>query len=51
MRYDELVELVKKHEYMRTRWDVACYLIGYLGKLTETEFDNIGRLYNDRLVD
>ena len=28
MEFEKLAEYVKSHEYLKTKWDVACFLIG-----------------------
>ena len=53
MNYSELVNVVeKKSRYLETRFDVVAYLIGRNGGLlTEEDFDNIQRLYQDGFIE
>lgn len=50
MTYGELRNYVEK-AHLKTRWDVVCWLIGYQRVVTETDWDNIGRLYFDNFID
>ncbi len=52
MNYSELVNAVEKNRYLETRFDVVAYLIGYNGGvLTQEDFNNILRLYQDGFIE
>ena len=51
MSYEELVNHIKKNDYLKTRWNVVCWLIGYQGKVDSEDFDNIEDAYMDCLID
>lgn len=58
MTYSELVNhveshkyRVESHKYRMNRWDVASWLIGYQKVMTETDWENIMRLYDDNFID
>lgn len=58
MSYSELVnhvEVVNSEVEscfrIKTKWDVVCWLIGYQKVITESDWENIMRLYRDGFVD
>lgn len=51
MTYSELVNHVESRKYRMNRWDVACWLIGYQKVITEADWENIMRLYDDNFID
>ena len=51
MTYSELVNHVEGLKYRMTKWDVACFLIGYQKVITEADWENIMRLYDDNFID
>ena len=52
MNYSELVNAVETDLYIKTRFNVVAYLIGYNGGvLTQEDFDNILRLYRDGFIE
>ena len=51
MTYEELLEHVKRHPIRMTKWDVACFLIGYQGVMTSADWENIQRLYMNDIID
>lgn len=50
MPYEELVINVQAHEHLRTRGDVAAWLIGYQGAIATQDMINLSRLVEDGLV-
>ena len=48
--YEELVKVCEK-DYMKYKFDVVSYLIGYNGMIDEIDWENIQRLYRDGYVD
>ena len=51
LTYVELVNRIESRKSRMTRWDVACWLIGYQKIITEADWDNIMRLYQDNFID
>lgn len=51
MTYSELVNYVDSRNCRMTKWDVACWLIGYQKVITEADWENIMRLYADNFID
>ena len=51
MSYKELVNHIKKNNYLKTRWDVVCWLMGYQGKVDSEDLDNIEDVYMACLID
>lgn len=52
MSYEELVNHIEERKDIRmTKWDVACWLIGYQNVITKTDWENIMRLYQDNFID
>lgn len=50
MEFEKLAEYVKSREYLKTKWDVACFLIGYKGGLSIEDIDEIMRLYEEGII-
>jgi hypothetical protein len=50
MSYSELVHHIKNDHYVTTPWLAVCWLIGYQGIVTETDYNNIRQLYLDGIV-
>ena len=48
--FEELVKVCEK-DYMKYKFDVVSYLIGYNGIIDEIDWENIQRLYRDGYVD
>lgn len=48
--YEELVKVCEK-DYMKYKFDVVSYLIGYNGMIDEIDWENIQKLYRDGYVD
>lgn len=48
--YEELVKVCEK-DYMKYKFDVVSYLIGYNGIIDEIDWENIQKLYRDGYVD
>lgn len=51
MEYEELVKHIEGQKHRMTKWDVACWLIGFQKVITEKDWENIMRLYGDNFVD
>lgn len=51
MTYSELVNHVEGCNYLRTKWDVVCFLIGYQKVITEADLEHIMRLRDDHYID
>lgn len=51
MEYEELVNHVQCQKRRMTKWEVACWLIGFQKVITEKDWGNIMRLYDDNFVD
>lgn len=51
MTYSELVNHVEDNKHIKTKWDVACWLMGYQKVITEADWENIMRLYDDNFID
>ena len=49
--YDELVQWITSHSCRFNKFDVVAHLIGYNGVVTETDFENILKAYQDNLID
>ena len=49
--YDELAQWITRHTCRFNKFDVVAYLIGYNGVVTETDFENILKAYEDNLID
>lgn len=50
MSYAVLLNLVVNDTYLRSRWDVVCWLIGYKGNVNVTDLVNIRQLYLDGII-
>lgn len=51
LSYDELVKLIEERTYRMNRFNVVSYLIGYNGVVTEDDYNNIQKAYEDNLID
>lgn len=51
LSYDELVKLIEERTYRMSRFNVVSYLIGYNGVVTEDDYNNIEKAYEDNLID
>ena len=49
--YDELVKLITSRTYRLNKFNVVSILIGYNGVVTETDYENILKAYEDNLID
>ena len=51
LSYGELVKHIESRSYRMTKFDVVCFLVGYNGVVTETDFENILKAYQGNLID
>lgn len=51
LSYDELAKWITSHSCRFNKFDVVAHLIGYNGVVTETDFENILKAYQDNLID
>lgn len=51
LSYDELAQWITSHSCRFNKFDVVAHLIGYNGVVTETDFENILKAYEDNLID
>ena len=51
LSYDELVKLITSRTYRLNKFNVVSILIGYNGVVTETDYENILKAYEDNLID
>ena len=51
LSYDELVQRITSRTYRLNKFDVVAYLIGYNGVVTETDFENILKAYENNLIE
>ena len=51
LSYDELVKWITSRTYRLNEFDVVAHLIGYNGVVTETDFENILKAYENNLID
>lgn len=51
MTYTELKNKVVSDPHLRTRWDVASWLIGFQKVVTESDWDNIMILFLNNYID
>lgn len=51
MTYSKLVKLLEKEKYIKTCWDVVCFLAGYQKVVTVRDLENIMRLRDEHIVD
>lgn len=50
MSYVELLNHVVNDTYLRSRWDVVCWLIGYQENVNVTDWVNIRQLYLNGII-
>ena len=50
MSYKELINHIQDH-YLKTRFDVVCWLIGYQGTVDMDDLDNIEYAYMQGFID
>lgn len=51
LSYVELVHWITNRSCRLNKFDVVAHLIGYNGVVTETDFENILKAYEDNLID
>lgn len=51
LTYDELVNRIKGRTYKMNKFDVISYLIGYNGVVTEDDYNNIQKAYQNNIID
>lgn len=51
LSYGQLVELIEEHTCRLNKFNVVSILIGYNGVVTETDFENIIKAYENNLID
>lgn len=51
LSYDELVQWIASRTCRLSKFDVVAHFIGYNGVVTETDFENILKAYEDNLID
>lgn len=51
LSYSQLVKLITEHPCRLDKFNVVSILIGYNGVVTETDFENILKAYEDNLID
>ena len=51
LSYDQLVRLITEHTCRLNKFNVVTILIGYNGVVTETDYENILKAYEDNLID
>lgn len=51
LSYEQLSQWIISRSYRLSRFDIVAYLIGYNGVVTETDFENILKAYEDNLID
>ena len=51
LSYEELAQWITSHSCRFNKFDVVAHLIGYNGVVTETDFENILKAYQDNLID
>ena len=51
LSYGQLVKMIKDHPVRLDKFNVVSILIGYNGVVTETDYENILKAYEDNLVD
>lgn len=51
LSYDELIQRITSRACRFNKFDVVAYLIGYNGVVTETDFENILKAYENNLID
>jgi hypothetical protein len=51
MSYDEIAKYVESTKRRWDRLDVVCFLIGYQGNVNADDWENIARLYSEKIID
>lgn len=51
MSYDEIAKYVESTKRRWDRLDVVCFLIGYQGDVNADDWENIARLYSEKIID
>ena len=51
LSYGQLVNLITEHTCRLNKFNVVSILIGYNGVVTETDYENILKAYEDNLID
>ena len=51
LSYEELAKWIESQTCRLNKFDVVALLIGYNGVVTETDFENILKAYEDNLID
>lgn len=51
MSYDEIAKYVESTKRSWDRMDVVCFLIGYQGNVNADDWENIARLYSEKIID
>lgn len=51
LSYGQLVNLITDHTCRLNKFNVVSILIGYNGVVTETDFENILKAYENNLID
>ena len=51
LSYEQLVNLLKVYTCRLNKFNVVSVLIGYNGVVTETDYENILKMYEDKLID
>ena len=51
LSYGQLAKLITEHTCRLNRFNVVSILIGYNGVVTETDYENILKAYEDNLID
>ena len=51
LSYYQLVRLITEHTCRLNKFNVVSILIGYNGVVTETDYENILKAYEDNLID
>lgn len=51
MSYAEIVKYVESTKRRWDRLDVVCFLIGYQGEVNADDWENIARLYSEKIID
>ena len=51
LSYGQLVNMITNHTCRLNKFNVVSILIGYNGVVTETDYENILKAYEDNLID
>lgn len=51
LSYGQLVKLIEEYTCRLNKFNVVSILIGYNGVVTETDYENILKAYEDNLID